>query len=199
MRKIFKSNEEAYNSFRDYFLEYSRGHHKFPRIRVAKKDLNVPINRNLSYYDIELDNLKLDVIRKRIENDIYGKGLDPKKSKINSELGLNIDNWVECLGFDTFSDMRLNYTKKQTRKKQRVFKTIEEASKEFEDYFLKHLRKKQCLPPIMYAQKILKTDRTTYFKPENIKKAKLLCEQALKEPGNLTAQFEDLLKMINKR
>jgi len=37
------------------------------------------------------------------------------------------------------------------------------------------------------------------FKPENIKKAKLLCEQALKEPGNLTAQFEDLLKMINKR
>ncbi len=185
-----KSEIKVYNAFRDYYLRYSREHHKFPTVRKAKKDLEIPLNRKLSDYGIKLDNLKLDVLRKRIENDIYGKGLDPKKDKINKELGVRIDMWVERLDFDNFSDMKFHYTGKKARK-MRMFKTIEEASRAFENQLLKHLREGEGLFPIKTIGKSLKTDYTTYFKPEDIKAMKIkvlkqVFEEIHKEKIDLT-------------
>jgi len=197
-----KKNEiKVYNLFRDYCLGYSRDHNKFPTVRKAKKALKIPINRKLSDYGIKLDNLILGVLRQRIENDIYGKGLDPKKDEINKKLGKNINVWVERLGFDNFSDMRSHYTGKKGRN-IRMFKTIEEASQAFENQLLKHLREGEGLLPIKNIGKNLKTDYTTYFKkPGDIKAMKIkvlkqVFEEIHKEKIDLTKnEIEDKLKI----
>nr|NIO44321.1 hypothetical protein [Candidatus Aenigmarchaeota archaeon] len=185
--KIFETNEQVQSAVLDYYLKYSREHHRFPTVRNAKKFLKIPINKNLSDYDIELESLKLEVLKQRIE-EIYKQNLDPSKVEIDDEIGVNTSNWIKRLGYDSFSDMRSHYTGRGTRKKEKVFKTTEEAYQAFENHFLKNLREEQRLPSIKSAQKALKTDRTTYLKPEDIKRIKIkvlrhrleeICEEKL--------------------
>ena len=172
LKRTFETDEQAYNAVLNYYLEYSRRHHRFPRVRNAKKSLKIPINKSLSDYAIDLESSKLEVLKQRID-EIYSQYLDPSKDEINAKLGVNISNWVKRLGFDSFSDMRFHKTRKETRKKQRTFKTRKEASQAIENYFLDYLMAEHRLPPIMHVQKVLKTDRGTYLKPEGVKKIKV--------------------------
>jgi hypothetical protein len=170
--EIFKDNKDAYKKFRDYYVKYLRKHHKFPVIREAKKALKVPINRDVSFYDISVEGLRTDAVKTRLE-EIYQKNLDPTKNEITKELGVNIYVWLNRLGFNSFSEMRESYTGNKTRKKQKVFGTNEEASQVFEDYFLKNLREEQRLPSLKDTEAYLKTARQTYFKPGDVRKVKI--------------------------
>lgn len=178
----FETNEQAYSAFYDYFLKYSRENQRFPLVRNTKKAVGIPINKSLKQYDVNLENLELEVLRKRIP-EAFAKDSNLSRNELNSELGININNWVEKLGYKTFSELKTHYTGKEVKKKQRVFKTREEAIKAIEDYYLNFLREKQHLPSIMKnLQKDLKIDRTTYVKPKDIKQIKVkVVRQRLQE------------------
>jgi len=117
-KKTFKSNEQAYNTVEIYFLEHLRSKYCLPKKQQAEKDLKI----HLRTYKINLKEIKLKVLKQRIDEIFSEKDLS--SSELQSLLGIGIYNYLDDLGFRSFSHLRFSYTKKMTRRK---FVTREEA------------------------------------------------------------------------
>ncbi len=119
-KKTFETDEQAYNAVLNYYLECSRNKHKFPKTNEVEKILKI----HFRTYSIDSKEIKLKVLKQRMDEDFFNQGKDPTLKELNSEFGVGTSRYIEDLEFPTWSAFRCSRVGKETRRK---FATREKA------------------------------------------------------------------------
>ena len=119
-RRAFETDEQAQNAVFNYYLDFSRKNSQFPKTY----DVENLLKMHMSTYSIDSREVKVKVIKKRLEEDVYGQNLDPSEKELNELFGIGFFRYLEDLGFESLSKLREFRVGKNTRRK---FATREEA------------------------------------------------------------------------
>lgn len=119
-RRAFETDEQAQNAVFNYYLDFSRKNSQFPKAY----DVENLLKMHMSTYSIDSREVKVKVIKKRLEEDVYGQNLDPSEEELNKLFGIGLFRYLEDLGFESLSKLREFHVGKNTRRK---FATREEA------------------------------------------------------------------------
>ncbi len=153
-KKTFETDEQAYNAVYNYYLEYSRSEHKFPKTNEVEKNLKI----HFRSYGIDQKEIKLKVLKQRMDEDFFNRGKDPTLKELNSEFGVGTSRYIKDLEFPTWSAFRYSRIGKETRRK---FATKEKALSALRSK-VKELIEKGKYEGMDDAQKKVGTNIATY-------------------------------------